>query len=87
MMIRLIVVAAVTLAISAGAVMAGADGYVYPDPLPSRMPPQSPPESSGVPTKHDLDRTFRDTGIYESHTSASPGIWLFQPNQLGGGNN
>ena len=87
MMIRLIALAAVTLAISAGAVMADTDGYVYRGPLPRRMPTPRPPQSSGIPTKHDLDKTVRDTGVYESHTAASPGIWLFPPNQLGGGNN
>jgi hypothetical protein len=86
-MIRMIAVAAVTLAISACTVMADTDGYVYSDPLPRRMPTPRPPESSGVPTQHDLDTTLRDTGIYDSHTATSPGLWLFPPNQFGGGNN
>ena len=86
-MIRMIAVAAVTLAVSACAVMADTDGYVYSDPLPRRMLSPRTPELSGVPTKHDLDTTIRDTGIYESHTATSPGLWLFPPNQFGGGNN
>jgi hypothetical protein len=84
-MTRLIAVAAATLAISAGAAMAETDGYVYPGPLPRWMPLPSSAGSSSVPTKQDLETTG-NTGIYESHAAASPGIWLFPPNRFGGGN-
>jgi len=86
MIIRLIAIAAVTMTISAcAAQMAQTAGYVYPGWLPST----SLAASSSVPTEQDLatnTRALGSVGIFESRTSASPGIWLFPPDPLGGGN-
>jgi hypothetical protein len=86
MIIRLIAIAAVTMTISAcAAEMAETDGYVYPDGLP----PSGLAKSPSVPMEQDLATTTRalaNVGIFENRTSASPGIWLFPPDALGGDN-
>ena len=84
MIIRLIAIAAVIMTISAcGAQMA--DRYFYPDSLP----PTGLAKSPSVPMEQDLATTTRalaNVGIFENRTSASPGIWLFPPDALGGDN-
>jgi hypothetical protein len=52
MMIRLIAIAAATLAISTGIAMAETGGYVYRDPL--ALPKNNPAGSSGTTMRHDL---------------------------------
>jgi hypothetical protein len=52
MMIRLIAIAAATLAISSGVAMAETGGYVYRDPL--ALPKINPAGSSGTTKRHDL---------------------------------
>jgi hypothetical protein len=52
MMIRLIAIAAATLAISSGVAMAETGGYVYRDPL--ALPKIIPAGSSGTTKRHDL---------------------------------
>jgi hypothetical protein len=53
MLIKLIAIAAATLAVSTGAGMAKTDGYVKPVPLQHSMPTNTA-GSSSMPTRHEL---------------------------------
>jgi uncharacterized membrane protein len=53
-MIRLIAIAAATLAFSAGAAMAESDCRIYRDPLPRWMPATNFAGWSGTSTRHEL---------------------------------
>jgi hypothetical protein len=90
MTIKLVAIAVATLAISAGAAVAQTGGYVYPDPLPRWMPSANAPGSSGTAAQRGVGTVGSapgSTAIYESHTAAPNGTWLFQPNDVGGGPN
>ena len=88
MVMKLIAVAAAPVTIAACSAQVDQTGaYVYPNSWGT--PAASALGSSSVPTKQDLSITLHaptNMSIFGTHAD-SPGIWLFPPNQLGGGNN
>jgi hypothetical protein len=65
---------------------APADGYVYPDYVfPGSVYAGAETPMQNAPTAVTT-QAGRTTHIYGTH-SQSQGVWLFPPNQLGGGGN
>jgi hypothetical protein len=88
MIAKLMTVTAASMTIAAcSAQVAQTDGYLYSNSWGTSA--ASALDSSSVPTKQDLATTLHaptNMSIFGTRAD-SPGIWLFPPNQLGGGNN
>ena len=90
MFAKLMTVAAASVTIAAcSAQAAETDGYLYPNfwGAPAASVSSSPPSNNQGVTS--ATRTPAETSIFSTHVEPanSPGVWLFPPDQLGGGNN
>jgi hypothetical protein len=89
MIMKLMTVAATSITITAcSAQMAETNGYLYPSFW--RAPAATALASSRLPEKQDPATTMAapaDTAIFGTHIDSanSPGIWLFPPDELDGG--
>ena len=70
---------------SAYAAQGPADGYVYPDYIAPGSVYAGAPTS--VQTTPVTAQNGRAVHTYVTHSQSSQGIWLFPPNQAGGGSN
>jgi hypothetical protein len=90
MFAKLMTVAAVSITIAAcSAHAAEADGYLYPNFWGAPAASVSSSAPSNNQSVMSAPRAPADTSIFSTHVepAKSPGVWLFPPNQLGGGNN